>query len=240
VDKLRSLFRHLGNSLDLDDTLATLDCELRHVVRYDGISVHLLESDKWVEAYAAGTEGEHTLETPLPAAMIQLYRTGEGGFAQQDSDLVREASEKINAAISNARKYRDAVRVAEMDPATGLLNGRGLFGRLDAELARARRSQTALAVLQCRLEGAADIAAIAAGLKECCREYDFVACSGEDFVLVLSGCSTAEGGRMRERVAQIVAAAGARAHFGAAFFPDDGADAEDLLTAAAVGLHAHV
>src|SRR5271165_5261551 len=156
VDTLGSLFRHLGNSLDLDETLSTLDRELRRLIAFDAISVHLLEGGQWVPAYVAGAafESIHTLTVPLPAAIIKLYREGERAFGRQDLEVVRDAAEKIAAAIANARQYRDALRVAEIDPATGLLNGRALFGRLDAELARARRSKAGLGVFQCRLQGA--------------------------------------------------------------------------------------
>ena len=115
-----------------------------------------------------------------------------------------------------------------------------LFGRLDAELARARRSRANLGVVHCRFEGTADMAAIETGLKDCCREYDFAAISGEDVIVVLPGCGAADGWRIRERIQKIVRDAGAKVRVGAAFFPEDGADTEDLLTSADADLRAHV
>ena len=47
------MFRHLGSSLDLAETLATLDRELHRLVRYDAISVHLVEDCRIAPAYAA-------------------------------------------------------------------------------------------------------------------------------------------------------------------------------------------
>src|SRR4051794_21092450 len=46
----------MGNSLDLGETLATLDRELHRLVRYDAMSVHLIEDCRITPAYAAGAD----------------------------------------------------------------------------------------------------------------------------------------------------------------------------------------
>ena len=185
-------------------------------------------------------------------AVLVLRRTGEGGFTDQDLGIVRAVAPKLASSIENARRYQRAAQLVESDPLTGLANVRSLFQRLDAELARARRCRNPLAVLQCSIDGfdrsgrlcsPSDtqnaFEKVALKLRESCREYDFTARSGDDLVLVLPGfrheflaekCST-----IRKSVEEAGMSAGLPLFvaIGAAFFPQDGTDAEDLLAAAA-------
>ncbi|HYW42573.1 MAG TPA: diguanylate cyclase [Bryobacteraceae bacterium] len=288
MDKLCDLFRNLGNSLDLEDALSTFDRELRPLVDYQAVSVHLLENDRLSPAYAAGHEFQAlaSLETGLgegflgvaaqsgrpvrncrveglgglgialvvplehsgaPTAVAALFHDRDGVFSEADLETVVAAGGKLAPAIENARKYRDAARLAGIDPLTGLLNARSLFERLDAELARARRFEDRMAVLECAVEGLDGgpellrevLEQVAAGLRGCCREYDFVAWTDDDLVLVLAGFTRAGLEHKRARIQALVEEAGRNAglplfaRVGAAFFPEDGSDAEDLLAAAA-------
>jgi len=135
-----------------------------------------------------------------------------------------------------------------------LPNARSLFLHLDAELARSKRSDAPVAVLVCDLDGFKQIndrcghlegnkvlRLVAAGLREACREYDYVArMGGDEFVVILPGL-TADA--LESRVAafrEAVKKAGAEVciteplalSIGPSYFPADGLDAEQLLAEA--------
>jgi diguanylate cyclase (GGDEF)-like protein len=185
-------------------------------------------------------------------AVLLLHGEGENGFSSEAVQLLRELAPKLAASVGNARKYHRVQQLAEADPLTGLANARSLFRRLDAEVSRARRSRNTLAVLQCSVDGfdrsgclcseAATRCAfekVALKLRENCREYDFAARSGDELVLVLPGFRREfleeKCAFIRKAVEETGLSAGLPlfAAVGAAMFPEDGIDAEDLLTAAA-------
>ena len=294
MEKICRLLSILGNSLDMEETLASFDRELRSCFPYEAISVHLIEGYELVPAYAAGEEfsrlastwsaraqgllglavstGEPVVNYPLqgmgtldtavavplagPAgaiAVLGLYRTGGHWFCESDLGILEAIAAKLAAAIDNAQRYHTAARLAGVDPATGVLNRRAMFARLDAELARSRRSGEPLGVLQCSIEGWDGFAAetivkvrrrLAATLLAGCREYDAVAWTGDCFILLVAGMTAAgmaeKCGRIRRSVKEIGIAAGwaLAASIGAAFYPEDAADADGLLVAAAK--HAHI
>jgi len=272
------LFRCLGNSLDLVEVLSTFDLELRRLLGYDAIAVHVVDNGRLVPAYAAGSGLENLLaytddidallgvaverqplidgralvfplENPTAViALLTLYRYGAPCFNAQDLDLLDMLSVKLTAAIENALRFQAAAESATLDPVTGLANGRSLFERLDAELARARRAGTRLAVLQCSIEGFAEgnrlcsaesaryaLKKIATRIRESCREYDFSARIDNDLMLVLPGLGPSELAEKRALIQRVVEDAALTvglplcATVSAAFYPEDGRDTEDLL-----------
>ena len=86
---------------------------------------------------------------------------------------------------------------------------------------------------------------IAAGLRRICREDDCVARRGEGFVLALGSFSARDLPDKRHQIESVLAEfatadAGARPLFpriGAAYYPEDGAYAEDLLATAGLRLN---
>lgn len=58
MDCLLEIFRQLGASLDMGETLATLDAELRRLIPYDTLSVHWLEEGRLIPIYAAGPDSQ--------------------------------------------------------------------------------------------------------------------------------------------------------------------------------------
>jgi len=256
VESLCQLFAVLGNSLDLEETLATLDSGLQEAVSYDSITVHVPEGAGLSLAYTANRgrwsgAGRSRLETPIEnagklVALVSLYRELARPFSAQDRAFLRALAPKLAAAVANARLYQRAKELAEIDTQTGLLNARGLFQCLDAELARARRSQGRLAVIHCTVDrlGASEASEgariqIAAALRQACREYDYAARSGDDLVLVLADFRPQNLPEKQAGLDDLVREAGREAghqlgvRMGAAFFPEDGADAESLLATAA-------
>jgi diguanylate cyclase (GGDEF)-like protein len=137
---------------------------------------------------------------------------------------------------------------------TDLPNARSLFLHLDGELARCRRLNTPLVVLVCdmngfkqvndkygHLEGNKVLHRVAVKLKESCREYDYVArMGGDEFVLVLPGLTADQIPQKVHRLRAITAEAGRDVcgtdtlglSAGHAIFPEDGVDADRLLSEA--------
>jgi diguanylate cyclase (GGDEF)-like protein len=82
---------------------------------------------------------------------------------------------------------------------------------------------------------------VASGLHQSCREYDYVArMGGDEFVLVLAGLDPEDLPEKRARIEAVVREAGVAVcaeplisiSAGAAFYPEDGKDAEGLLAEA--------
>ena len=143
---------------------------------------------------------------------------------------------------------------ARIDALTSLPNLHSLFLQLDAELARSKRTDTALALVVVALEGFTQfterfgrpeggrlLKLVAIGLQQNFREYDCVArMAGAEFVLVLSGLKPQDLPEKLKRVEAVTRRAVAAVSgekfivlsMGAAFYPDDGADAESLLAEA--------
>jgi diguanylate cyclase (GGDEF)-like protein len=281
VDRLGALYRNLGNSLELEEILSTLHRELQPLMAYDALAVLLVDDAALTPAYAAGDEfrdvaklqtgivgeeaaravRENRAVTAGPIRIFPLEHDREvnavlllhGGG---DLDLLESLAPRLAASIANARRYQRVEQLAEADPLTGLANVRSLFQRLDAEIARARRCQTTLAVFECSVEGFDRsgllcspsvtrnvFQRVAHKLRESCREYDFAARSGDAIVVLLPGFPPENLVEKREQIHRIVEESGVGAGLplyakvGAAFFPDDGEDAEDLLAVAARRAH---
>jgi len=199
------------------------------------------------------------LAVPLEGAngvvgVLTLYGIERDNFSKDHLRLLQAISTKTALSIENALKYRQAESSASTDYLTGLFNARSLFLHLDSELARCRRLESPLAVLVSDLDGFKQVndrfghlegnkllQRVAQKLKESCREYDCVArMGGDEFVLVLPGLTPEVVKSMVPRLRETVKAAGREVltediigfSVGEAYFPADGADAEQLLAEA--------
>ena len=186
--------------------------------------------------------------------VLSLYHAERDAFTKDHLRILLAISSKVALSIENALRYRQAEDSATIDYLTGLPNARSLFLHLDAELARARRTNTSVAVLVCDLDGFKQVndrfghlegnrllRMIAHGLKDACREYDYVArMGGDEFVLVLPGLTEgsleARSSRFREMAVntgrEVCGAEMLGMSIGQAFFSADGDDAEELLAEA--------
>jgi len=187
-------------------------------------------------------------------SVLTLYHNERDAFTQDHLRILLAIVPKLSLSIENALRFQQAQSSASTDYMTGLPNARSLFLHLDSELARCRRLNSPLIVLVCdmngfklindkygHLEGNRILAAVSSKLKESCREYDYVArMGGDEFVLVLPGLRMEELPQKIQRLKTITADAGREIFanetiglsIGHAMFPDDGTDADQLLSEA--------
>ena len=224
----------------------------------------ILNGNPSVEAGYMGDPGKFStlrsaLAVPLEGlngavGVLALYRAEKDAFTRDNLRILLAISSKVSLAVENALKYRLVENSATIDYLTNLPNARSLFLRLDSELARCRRMNIPLAVLVCDLDGFKQVndcfghltgnkvlSSVANGLKENCREYDYVArMGGDEFVLLLPHI-TADS--VDERINDLVRIAAEASEVvegkrllsmsvGEAFFPMDGDNAEELLATA--------
>ena len=186
--------------------------------------------------------------------VLTLYRSEKDAFSRDNVRILQAISSKVSMSIENALKFRQAEDSATTDYLTNLPNSRSLFPRLESELARCRRENSMLTVLVCdlngfkqindrfgHLEGNRVLRDIGETLRGSCREYDYVArMGGDEFVLLLLGQDQTAVAERIDQIRQIVWRAGSGDEIddqvsmsvGAAFFPQDGADADELLAEA--------
>jgi diguanylate cyclase (GGDEF)-like protein/putative nucleotidyltransferase with HDIG domain len=186
--------------------------------------------------------------------VLTLYHTGRDAFSKDHLRVLLAINPKISLAVENALRYEQVEISATRDALTDLPNARSLFLQLDAELARCRRLGTTLLVLVSdldgfkqvndrfgHLEGNKVLKMVAAGLRGACREYDYVArMGGDEFVLLLADFKAENLPEKLEQIESIVTEVGKTVcgealmaiSTGAAFYPEDGDDAEGLLATA--------
>jgi diguanylate cyclase (GGDEF)-like protein len=145
----------------------------------------------------------------------------------------------------------DLARISRADPLTGSLNRRGFQERFQAELNAAERSGQPLALLQIDLDdfkNINDTRGHAAGdelliwvvrtLQETLRPTDWVGrLGGDEFAILLPGASRGNAVEVADRVRYALTER-APASIGAAVFPIDGADSDELHRCADTELYA--
>lgn len=187
-------------------------------------------------------------------SVLTLYHSERDAFTNDHLRILLAIVPKLALSIENALRFQQAESSASTDYMTGLPNARSLFLHLDGELARCRRLNSPLVVLVCdmngfkkvndkygHLEGNRLLHSVAKKLKESCREYDYVArMGGDEFVLVLPGLQPDQLEQKIQRLKQITADAGREIFeqetislsIGHSMFPEDGVDADRLLSEA--------
>jgi diguanylate cyclase (GGDEF)-like protein len=200
-----------------------------------------------------------TLAVPLEGlngvvGVLAMYCADRDAFSPDHLRILLAISSKIALSVENALKYQQAEDSATTDYLTGLPNARSLFVHLSRELARCRRTGTALALMVCdldnfkqindlygHLEGDNLLKDFAGHLKESCRGYDYVArMGGDEFVIVAPGLSPEAASEKASRLNQLAVEAGRKIagrdlvglSMGTAFCPADGFDVERLLAEA--------
>ncbi len=186
--------------------------------------------------------------------VLSLYKSEADAFTQDHLRVLLAISSKVALSIENALKYQQAENSATTDYLTGLPNARSLFLHLDQELARCKRSSASVAVMVCDLDGFKQIndrfghlegnkvlRIFANGLRNICREYDYVArMGGDEFIVIAPGMTREAAEEKALSMNQLAVEAGREVcgedilsiSVGVAFFSEDGSDAEQLLAEA--------
>ena len=217
-----------------------------------------------LEASGAGgqqTVLESTLMCPLVfnnrlIGTLAVYHTEPSVYTDDHRRLLDRISEQAAAVIHHSIVFEQTQDDSLRDPLTGLPNNRYMFLHLTRELARADRLESDVSLIVIDLDGFKDIndtyghhvgdralREVAVALQSAIRPYDIcVRYAGDEFIVVLSGCSADEAERKRLELQQAIdevifeARAGKRLQLGisigAAVFPHDGNTYETLLATA--------
>jgi len=186
--------------------------------------------------------------------VVALYHAEKDFFTSDHLRILLAVSSKMALAIENAMKYEQAESSAVTDYLTGLPNARSLFLQLDRELARCKRDNKSLTVMVADLDGFKQIndrfghlegnrvlRLFAHSLKETSREYDYVArMGGDEFVVIAPGLTAEATARKAEQMRDLAKQAGKdicnedilSLSVGRAVYPEDGMDAEKILSEA--------
>lgn len=132
--------------------------------------------------------------------VLALYRAETDAFSRDSLDALLAISGQISLAIEDAWQQEHAAS-RNIDPVTGLPNGRALLANIEAQIAKGRRTGSSVAILYCGLEGLGDVheafgrsaaeetlRSVTRNFLESCREIDYLARpGGDDFVFVFPG-----------------------------------------------------
>jgi diguanylate cyclase (GGDEF)-like protein/putative nucleotidyltransferase with HDIG domain len=187
---------------------------------------------------------------------LSVYHVEPAFYRDDHRRLLDRVSEQAAAVINNSVLFEQTQEDSLTDPLTGLPNTRFLFMHLTRELARADRLDSEVALMVMDLDSFKEIndnhghhvgdralCEVARVLRAAIRPYDIcVRYAGDEFIVVLSGCSMQEAEQKRLELQQGIdevyfeARPGKRLKLGislgAAVFPHDGDTYEALLAVA--------
>ena len=187
---------------------------------------------------------------------LSVYHTDAAFYRDDHRRLLDRVSEQAAAVINNSMLFEQTQEDSLTDPLTGLPNTRFLFMHLTRELARAERLKNEVSLMVMDLDhfkeindnhghhvGDRALCEVARVLRQAIRPYDIcVRYAGDEFIIVLSGCSADEAEHKRQELQQAIdevyfeARPGKRLKLGlsigAAVFPQDGESYEALLATA--------
>ena len=187
---------------------------------------------------------------------LSVYHTDPAFYRDDHRRLLDRVSEQAAAVINNSMLFEQTQEDSLTDPLTGLPNTRFLFMHLTRELARAERLKAEVSLMVMDLDSFKEIndshghhvgdralCEVARVLRAAIRPYDIcVRYAGDEFIVVLSGCSADEAEHKRQELQKAIddvyfeARPGKRLQLGisigAAVFPHDGESYEALLATA--------
>ena len=167
----------------------------------------------------------HGLAVPIPGEvgpvgfMSVFSRSAAHAFADGDRQSLEDLAERAGPAIENARRFREARQLADLDALTGLHNRRFFHETLAREVARAHRYGRRLALVVFDLDdfkaindrighlaGDAVLAEVAERVRSVVRSAD-IACrvGGDEFGIILPESTLADAEQLSRRMQQAVA-----------------------------------
>ncbi len=186
--------------------------------------------------------------------VLALYQASPDAFTNDHLRVLQVITSRVALFIENALKYREAESSATVDYLTGMANARALSMHLEQELARCRRESGTVAVMVCDLDGFKEIndryghlagdkvlKLFAAMMRESCRQTDYLArMGGDEFVIIAPNMPPASSNERALLFSSLAQRAGREIcgknflslSLGAAFYPQDGSESEQLLAEA--------
>ncbi len=186
----------------------------------------------------------------------------DGGFVQSDRDMLEGMSYEIGAAIQNARLYDAAVKAADLDSVTGLLNHRALHQRLDKAVESAGHLSIPLSIVMTDIDnfrnfndtyghpvGDQILKQVAKALREECPSNVILGrYGGDEFLAAFPGVAPDKAVELAHNIRERLLTEGFRRpsedrivpvtlSFGVAAYPSDGANRHELLTIADTHLY---
>ena len=150
-----------------------------------------------------------------PIGFLSVYsRSPEHRYAEDEIRELEELAQRAGPAIENARRFREARQLADLDALTGLHNRRYFHETLAREVARAHRYGRRLALIVFDLDdfkaindrighlaGDAVLAETAERVKDVVRSAD-VACrvGGDEFAVILPESTTSDADQLYHRL----------------------------------------
>ena len=141
-------------------------------------------------------------------------RSHRHSFGEDDTSRLEELAHRAGPAIENARRFREARQLADLDALTGLHNRRYFHETLAREVARAHRYNRRLGLIVFDLDdfkaindrighlsGDAVLAETAERVRDVVRSAD-IACrvGGDEFAVILPESSTADADQLYHRL----------------------------------------
>ncbi|HZU26210.1 MAG TPA: diguanylate cyclase [Bryobacteraceae bacterium] len=183
---------------------------------------------------------------------LTLYRSEPDAYNKDHLRVLLAINEKISRAVESALRFQQAEHQASTDALTGLPNARSLLLHLREELEQCALNGRKLVVLFCDLDGFKQVndrwghltgndvlRHVARIMRTNCRDSDYVArMGGDEFVILLPGAGPDEALRRAATLDELVRRAGKEIcgedtlalSIGIASFPDDGTDADALIS----------
>ncbi len=192
--------------------------------------------------------------------VVSLFQSDADAFTNEHLRVLQAISATVALSIENALKYREAETSATIDYLTGLANARDLSVHLQNELERCNREHSTVAVMVCDLNGFKKIndchghltgdkvlKVFADSMRGAFRKYDYLArMGGDEFVLIstnlmpdsISGTTLCLNALASAACVEVCGKDSLSLSLGAAFYPQDGTSAEQLLTKADMEMYA--
>ena len=262
------LAARLGLSADGDDLVNKLPRRIPAAREALAGGVPAMVDDYSLQAYLPVSSAQllphvRMLAVPLLSrdtvvGLLGLF--GNESLPEQTCALAESMGAQLGVAVDNARRYEEAVDLADRDPLTGLLNHRAVHARLEQELRRANRSGLDCAILMMDLDafkalndtyghqvGDAVLKDVAAELRSVVRASDVVGRYGGDEFLAILPDTGAESARvLAERLVEALAEYRSSPHgpadrlgmsIGVASAPADGRSGTQLVAVADANLY---